>query len=220
MPELERKYGVATTLRFPMIIAGATTLAAGGDWAPQAADTKLSKDAAAQNNSTNLPTFVNGMWDLDLTQPEMEVAQLEIVIIDVAGAEVEDQVILIETYGDPSAQRQWEASDFAVDLDVHTAKIFPMVSAVDGENVWGVIFFKNGIQMDGATVLALSPLITVYDEDASVLISAQAMARVTGQDGFKFVTTVAEMTAGIAYYAQVSHDDMADGWTEPLSVWN
>lgn len=221
MPEIEIKYGVAHTIRFPMVVGGGTALAQSGDWTPLAGDVKLSKDGGALNNpATTTPSFSNGMWEQDLTAVESQFAEGELIVRDQAGAEVEDQVIILRTYGDASAYRQFEASDFAADLDVYTAKIFPLISAVDGENVWGVIFFKNGIQMTGAVAAAENPKVTVYDEDGTVTINAQNMTQVSAQDGFKFVTTTAEMTPGIAYYAEVTHDSLTTGWSEPLSIWN
>ncbi|HET6495002.1 MAG TPA: hypothetical protein VFH61_06520 [Thermoleophilia bacterium] len=219
MPELTRKYGVAATIRFPMIIAGGSSLAGSGDWTPAAADCLLSENGAATAQSTNVPTFGNMLWELDLTATEMENATVDVRIVDVAGGEVEDQVILVETFGHASALRQLEADDFATDLDVYSAKIFPMVSAVTPENLWGVTFFKNGIEMTGAAVAALNPKITVYDGDAVVLINNQALSQVTAQNAFKFTTGASLMTAGEGYFAEVTHDSMTS-WTEPISIWN
>jgi len=98
-----RKYGTATTIYFPLIKAGSNNFAVSGDYTHAAGDTKISKDGAAAGNTNSAPTAVtmgNGaMWKLDLTATEMEAKTILITIIDATTKAVEDQMIVIETFG-------------------------------------------------------------------------------------------------------------------------
>lgn len=104
--EVLRKYSTATSVYFPMIKAGAQDFAQGGDWTPVAADTKISIDGGAFANTTNVPVHEGqGIWSLLLDDGASEIDGKIIVIsiIDAATKAVEDQAILIATYGNASA---------------------------------------------------------------------------------------------------------------------
>jgi hypothetical protein len=99
-----RKYGVESTVYFPLVDFGATdyeatpvTFATG--------DTKLSKDGAALANTSNDPSHVGGgIYKLVLTATEMQHGGGTVVLVDQnATKEWEDQAIVTETYGDASA---------------------------------------------------------------------------------------------------------------------
>ncbi len=117
--ELTAKYGVALTLEFPVIKAGDTAFAATGDWTPVAADTKISKDGGNVANTTNVPVAIGGsgsvLWKLTLTATEMEAARVAIQIIDAA---LEDQAILISTYGHASAQHAFDLDTAVQDVNL------------------------------------------------------------------------------------------------------
>lgn len=110
MGAIWRKYGAATTILFPLVDAGAVdfestpvTFAAG--------DTQISKDEGVFANTGSNPAHEgNGMYSLALTATEMQAARIMVTIIDSATKAWEDQAVLIETYGNASAEH-------AVDLD-------------------------------------------------------------------------------------------------------
>ncbi len=137
MAEL-RKYGAATTILFPLIDAGAqdfentpVTFAAG--------DVQISKDEGAFANTTNLPAHEgNGIYSLAVTGVEMQGARIVVTVIDqTATKEWEDQAILIETYGDASAEH-------ALDLDSATVD----VGAINGS-----VEAAQDLQKSAATIL-------------------------------------------------------------------
>src|SRR5262245_5695037 len=103
-----RKYGVATHIYVPIIKRAAVDFAVSGDWSPAAGDVKISKDGGAAANVTNLPiaiTMGNGaIWDLSLTATELQAAKIVITVVDSATKAVEDQCIVIETFGNASAE--------------------------------------------------------------------------------------------------------------------
>jgi hypothetical protein len=105
MAVILREYGVATTITFPMIKRDAVDFAISTDWTPAAGDTKISKDEGADANTTNNPAIVAGTkWKLALTEAEMQASRITINIVDSATKAVEDQCLVIETYGHASAQ--------------------------------------------------------------------------------------------------------------------
>lgn len=104
----ERLYGTATTISFPLIDFGATDF-----WnsitstAFAAGDLKISQDFNSGTNTATLPasTIGNGIALLTLTASEMSAKHIVITVKDqTATKEWEDQAILIETYGNASAQ--------------------------------------------------------------------------------------------------------------------
>ena len=110
MSEL-RKYGALTTILFPLIDRDAVDF----ESTPVtfvAADTQISKDEGAFANTGATPAHEgNGVYSLALTATEMEAARIMITCIDAATKTWEDQAIIIDTYGNASAQH-------AFDLDV------------------------------------------------------------------------------------------------------
>lgn len=110
-----RKYGTATAagthLRVPIVKAGSNDFAGSGDWTPAAGDVKLSKDGGSQANIGTLPSYSNGAWEFQLALAELQCKQLEIMVVDSATKAVEDQCILVETFGNASAMYQWNPQD-------------------------------------------------------------------------------------------------------------
>ncbi|KKN15246.1 hypothetical protein LCGC14_0987910 [marine sediment metagenome] len=102
--EALRKHNTSTTVYFPMIKAGEQNFAQGGDWTPAAADTQVSIDGGAFANSNNLPAHEgSGMWSLVLDAAEVNGKVIAVAIIDAATKAVEDQSILVATYGNASS---------------------------------------------------------------------------------------------------------------------
>lgn len=106
------KYGVARHIYVPIIKRDVVDFAVSADWTPAAGDVKISKDGGAAANVTNLPTAITmgntAMWDFSLTLTEMQAAQVMVTVADSAPKAVEDQMIIIETYGNASAQHPFD----------------------------------------------------------------------------------------------------------------
>jgi hypothetical protein len=102
------KYGVQTSFRFAMIKYSGPDLAASGDWTPATGDTKISKDGGNFANTTSNPSAIGGTgsvgWTLTLTATELQAAEVIIQIVDSATKAVEDQFLVIYTYGNASAK--------------------------------------------------------------------------------------------------------------------
>ncbi len=117
MAEL-RKYNVAATMLAPLISRDAADFETSITFA--AGDVKIIKDEGAAANTTNLPSHEgNGIYSLTLTASEMQAARIVITIIDQTASKVwEDQAILIETYGDASAQHAFDIGKATQDVTV------------------------------------------------------------------------------------------------------
>lgn len=105
MAEL-RKYGVSTTLNFPLFAAGTNDFKT--DAAHASGDTIISKDEGAEANTTNGFVDEGRSYSLALTATEMEAARIVITIIDQGTKAYDDQCVIIETYGHASAQHPFD----------------------------------------------------------------------------------------------------------------
>jgi len=101
-----REYGVATTVDTGIRLAGTTDLAITSDWTPASGDVKVSKDGGALANITTLPSFSSGTnLEIDLSATEMQAARVTVHIVDQDVTKVvDDMVVVIETYGNASAE--------------------------------------------------------------------------------------------------------------------
>lgn len=110
-----RKYNAATHIYVPIIKRAAVDFAVSADWTPAAGDVKISKDGGAAANVTNLPTAIamgnTAVWDFSITAAELSAAQVAITVADAAAKAVEDQTILIDTYGNASARHAVDLND-------------------------------------------------------------------------------------------------------------
>jgi hypothetical protein len=144
MAEL-RKYGAAATVYFPLVDAGAVdfeatpvTFASG--------DTQISKDGGAFANCTNDPAHEgNGIYSLVLTATEMEAAVVVVTVIDSATKAWEDQAIIIDTYGNASAQH---AFDLDTASSAQTGDSYARLGAPAGASIAADIATVDGVADD------------------------------------------------------------------------
>jgi len=111
-----RKYGTGTgaDVYVPIIKRAVVDFAVSADWTPAAGDVKVSKDGGAAANIGTLPTAVTmgntAMWKFVFADAELQCKVLAITVADSATKAVEDQMLLIETYGNASAMYQPDLS--------------------------------------------------------------------------------------------------------------
>lgn len=100
------KYNTATDFYIPMVKRGVVDLAVSADWTPATGDVKLSKDGGADANIGTLPSApasTTAKWKFPFTAGELSCKVLMVTVIDSATKAVEDQAIIIHTYGHASA---------------------------------------------------------------------------------------------------------------------
>lgn len=123
-----REYATGTggDIIIPIIKAGSDDFAVGGDWTPVAGDVKVSKDGGASGNIGTLPVFVADIgWKFVFSDAELTAARVNINIVDSATKAIKDQHIIIDTYGNASAQH-------AFNLNTATQTVASVVGNVDG----------------------------------------------------------------------------------------
>jgi len=104
------------TIYFPMIKAGSNDFAGSGDWTPVAADTQYSVDGGAFGNTNATPTNEGGgIWSLTTTAAEVNGKRTVFKIEDAATKAVEDQALIVQTWGDDSAGLPFNAiADYVI----------------------------------------------------------------------------------------------------------
>lgn len=129
--ELNRRYGIATTVYFPLIDAGATDFEA----TPvtfAAADTQVSIDGGAFANTGSTPAHEgNGVYSLALTAAEMQGQYIVITCIDAATKEWEDQAVLIST----DMGGQIEANQGIIIGEINDVAVTPSSTAFEADRL-------------------------------------------------------------------------------------
>lgn len=105
---IKKLYGTQDTIHFPIKKAGLSDFAGSADWTPASGDVLISIDGGDFSGTTNLPSAIGGAgskgWILTLTAAELTGKQIMVQIVDQGTKVVDDQCILIETFGHASAQ--------------------------------------------------------------------------------------------------------------------
>lgn len=153
--ELLRKYGVQTDIYFPLVVAGEQNFAVSADYTHTAGDVKISKDGGAAATTTNSPSAItmgNGaVWKLTLTATEMQAALIVVTLIDAETKAVEDQAILISTYGNTSAQHAFDLDTAALTSgEIADAVLDEALSEPASVFSWGTATLRNVISWLGA----------------------------------------------------------------------
>lgn len=195
------KYGVAATIYFPLIKAGSNNFAVSGDYTHASGDVKISKDGGAAATATNSPSAItmgNGaIWKLDLTATEMQAGQIVVTVIDATTKAIEDQAILIQTYGNASALHAFDLDTATQAVTVSDKTGFALTStehnniadallkrdwtAVTGEAARSVLnalrFLRNKWSVSGTTLT-----VTKEDDSTSAWTATLTTTAASGAD--------------------------------------
>lgn len=199
MAEL-RKYGVSTTLNFPLFAAGTNDFKT--DAAHASGDTIISKDEGAEANTTNGFVDEGRSYSLALTATEMEAARIVITLIDQGTKAYDDQCIIIETYGHASAQHPF---DLGTASTAQTGDAYARLGAPAGASVSAdVAAVKTqtaAIETDTQDIQARLPAALVSGRmDSSV--GAMAANVMTAAAAASDLTT--ELQSGLATSSELS----------------
>lgn len=174
MPFL-REYGVATTVYFPLISYGVTSFTSGSAYTPAAGDVRITIDGGTPNAATNLPTGIvvsnAKIWKMDLTAGEVTGKTIAITIIDATTKVVEDQMLVVETYGDGQGQvdiRDWVDAIFKRDLSL-------IVGEATRSLLNAIRFLRNKWSISGTTL-------TVTKEDDATTAWTAELTQTPGAD--------------------------------------
>ena len=101
-----RKYGVEFTIDFELYEIDGVDLRT--DWVPAQADCEVMKDGGASTMCTNTATDEGSTYSIVITATEAQAARLILKIVDAVTKVFLDKVIVIETYGNASAQHAFD----------------------------------------------------------------------------------------------------------------
>jgi len=104
-----RKYGVQATIDFEVYEVDGVDLRT--DWTPAQADCEIMKDGGSSTMCTNTATDEGSTYSIVLTATEMQAARLVLKVVDSATKVFLDRIVVIETYGNASAQHAMDLDD-------------------------------------------------------------------------------------------------------------
>lgn len=119
-----RKYaiGSGSDVYIPIIKRASIDFAVGADWTPAAGDVKISIDGAAAANIATLPVAVamgnTAMWKFVFSNAELTGKFISVFVADSATKVIEDQALVIETYGNASALHAFDLATALQTVDV------------------------------------------------------------------------------------------------------
>lgn len=186
------KYATATHIYIPIVKRAVVDFAVGADWTPAAGDVKISIDGGAAANVTNLPTAIamgnTAIWDFSMTSGEMTGAKILITVADAATKAVEDQAILVETFGNASAALVFDLSTASQVVASVTGAVGSVTGNVGG-NVTGTV---------GSVVGAVGSVTGAVGSVTGAVGSVTgAVGSVTGNVGGNVVGTVASVVGAV-----------------------
>lgn len=162
------KYGAARHIYLPIVKRGAIDFAVGADWTPATGDVKISKDGGAAANVTNLPAAITmgntAVWDFSLTATEMQAAQIVVTVADAATKAVEDQTLIIETYGNASGQHPFDLATATQNVNVASLSNDAITAAAIATDAFGALELASG----AATEIANAVWATTMSELSAV----------------------------------------------------
>lgn len=199
-----RKYGEAATINFALFEADGVNFRTDAVYA--AGDIQISKDEGAEANTTNGFTDEGTGYSLALTATEMEAARIVLYIVDQTATKVWlDREIVIETYGNASAQHALDLDTALEDQTIGTCTTNTDMRGTDGANTDKTDFALSTAGND-AIITALNA--ELYDgktfEEIQELLVALSLGNIA-------VSGVGTGTVTIILYAQ-------DG-TTPLATF-
>jgi len=113
-----RKYGVEATFDFEVYEVDGIDLRV--DWVPAQADCEIMKNGGASTLCDNTATDEGSTYRIVLTATEMQFASGVLKIVDAATKVFLDKVLVIETYGNASAQHAFDLDTALEDATIGT----------------------------------------------------------------------------------------------------
>lgn len=186
--ELLREYGVQTDIYFPLVKAGTQNFAVAAEYTHASGDTKIVKDGGAAANATNSPSAIAmgtaAIWKLTLTATEMQAALIVVTVSDAATKAVEDQAILISTYGNASAQHEFNLNAALSAGAIADAVLDDAITEPSGVFGWGGATLRNIMGWLGALsrnkMIQTDSLSTLRNDGDSADIATSNVSDVAG----------------------------------------
>lgn len=167
---IERMYGTATSVRFPLVAFSLTSLYNSLTTSLFAAgDFKIALDDGDFTNTATLPSVCPGGFDvvLSLTAAELSARKVTLRIVDQTAAKVwEDQYLAIETYGTTGAMHGFNRNQTVIAAS--------LTAAQTGVTIAAVTDIVNGVNLTTTAVL------NNFGASATTQIQSAASAALAG----------------------------------------
>lgn len=119
------KYGTSGKFYFPLLLASTQNFASTGAITFSSSDVTIVKDGSTYRNLTNTPTGVAmgsaAVFQVVTSASEMQAEKIAIQIKDETGALVQDQMLIIDTYGSSVAAHEFDLNQSIENSTIGTA---------------------------------------------------------------------------------------------------
>lgn len=97
-------------IRLKLRQAGSDAFATSAHWTPAAGDVTVSKDFGVEANIATLPSYINGWWEVTLSEAELTAKQIGVTFVNPA---IVPEAFVVETFGDAEAMYgiDWSGAD-------------------------------------------------------------------------------------------------------------
>lgn len=222
-----RKYGVAATIDgIPLIARGVVDYK--NNPALVAGDVQISKDGGTYANITTLPVVTPAGGTsirIDLSAAEMQAARIVVRFVDqTATKEWEDQEIIVETFGNISAQISWDLSAAGINvlsstqgaIQVRYAQSANAVYIVQGDSI-SIPYGPLNKDITGRKVYFAAK--SDMDNTGYAIPVREITTQISDRAKFKGIIPLTSAESNIAagdYYAELESRD-ADGTSNPVT---
>ena len=135
MSAILRKYGASATINFDLFEVDGIDFRV--DAVHASGDSAIMKDEGAEANTTNSFTDEGNGYSLVLTATEMQAARIVIYLVDQTATKVWlDRTVIIETYGNASAQHAFDLDTAVQLIDVDQINGVTVIGAGTSGDKW------------------------------------------------------------------------------------
>jgi len=156
-----RKYGVEFTVDFELYEVDGVDLRV--DWTPAAADCEVQKDGGNFVQCTNTAIAEDGTYSITITATEAEAARIVIKVVDAATKVFLDKIILVETYGNASAQHAFDLDTASVAQGADNNTILSSLTIANGAVDAKLTYVMDTILTEGGAGRLAAALIKFLD---------------------------------------------------------
>ncbi len=210
-----RKYGVETKIDFVLYDTDGASLKT--DASHASGDSTIMKDEGAEANTSNGFVDEGNGYSITLTATEMQAARIVVYVIDQTSPAVWlDEALVVETYGNASAQHAFDLDDNDLNDDTYQAKVWLTDDDGNTYDRYVGVWFKNG---EPITSGITSPTIQVIQaSDGNDLVSVQSMTQIGSTGMYKYDENTNRIADGAVYVAKVQAtiDSATRTWYQPV----
>ena len=215
----KRKYGVETKIDFELYETDGTDLKS--DAAHASGDTKIMKDEGDEANTTNGFVDEGQGYSITLTATEMQAARIVVYVVDQGTKAWLDKVLIVETYGNASAQHEFDLDSATVNLSSTTETQIDAIETdtneIQGKLPTNKIMGSSDVDNHDTDIDAI---VADTNELQGLISSNKLPAQVKGIDNIDFSATMKTSldTIGDTVIANSDvpniYDDVGDCWAD------